>query len=464
MRTAFAALLRDARAGDDPGLWLTLDAEARYAGWYRAAGRPPWGDPGGPASSDEAGLALGLCHGDGRIRERALRHAAAHPALLPLVVIRTADWAAPVREGAREMLRGTIDVTAAVDLAPLALLVARRERGDAALALIGAVLRTADGEDLLPLLRHTDRDVRRFAHRLIVAEGLLTPGELARTAARDEDAVVQTLCAEAALAGLADAGGEPRGADADEVLAPLLAARGPQVRAAGVTALRRTGRPERARDFLADRSALVRACARYVLRQYGVDPLPWYRSRCADAGGPPPLRPGAVIGLAECGGRADAELLAPLLAHPRPGVRARAVAGLRLLGAADPVVLLPLLDDPAPGVVREATTALLPSARSLDEALLTARLAPGRPRQARVAAFRLLDAYGGLVRLRAATALLEDRDDRLRTWAGQSVQGWHATPDVPRGATEVGELLDRARHLFSPYVLRRRAREAGIDG
>ncbi|MYR57267.1 hypothetical protein GTY54_13860, partial [Streptomyces sp. SID625] len=95
-----------------------------------------------------------------------------------------------------------------------------RERGDAAQTLIDAVLRTADRGDLLPLLRHTDRGVRRFAHRLAVAEGLLTSGELARTAARDEDAVVQTLCAEAAPAGLADAGEEPRGAGADEVLAP----------------------------------------------------------------------------------------------------------------------------------------------------------------------------------------------------------------------------------------------------
>jgi hypothetical protein len=93
------------------------------------------------------------------------------------------------------------------------------------------------------------------------------------------------------------------------------------------------------------------------------------------------------------------------------------------------------------------------------------RLADGRPRHVRVAAFRLLDARGGLVRLRAAVALLDDPDAGLRHWAGQSVQGWHPTADVPAGASaEAGELLDRGRHLFSEDVLRRRKREAGVQG
>jgi hypothetical protein len=32
------------------------------------------------------------------------------------------------------------------------------------------------------------------------------------------------------------------------------------------------------------------------------------------------------------------------------------------------------------------------------------------------------------------------------------------------GDAEVGELLGRARHLFSGYVLKRRLWEAGLDG
>jgi hypothetical protein len=42
------------------------------------------------------------------------------------------------------------------------------------------------------------------------------------------------------------------------------------------------------------------------------------------------------------------------------------------------------------------------------------------------------------------------------------VQRWHPTADVASGAAEVGELLGRARHLFSDYVLRTRMWEAGL--
>ncbi|MEU6955643.1 hypothetical protein [Streptomyces sp. NPDC045714] len=60
--------------------------------------------------------------------------------------------------------------------------------------------------------------------------------------------------------------------------------------------------------------------------------------------------------------------------------------------------------------------------------------------------------------------MFEDPDIKLRTWAGQSVQRWRPSPDGRRGDAEVGELLDRSRHLFSDYVLRRRKGEAGVDG
>ncbi|MGW0086667.1 hypothetical protein [Streptomyces sp. NPDC003393] len=455
---------RDALVVGDPRAWLALDAGARMVHRCRP-GHPPgpcWEHtvplPADPASLDEPRLALALCHHDGRMRERALLRAAAHPGLLPLVVIRAADWAEPVRARARELLRALLDADTASALTPLILLVGRRERGAAAVELLEEVLRTVPRGRLAPLLGHADRTVRRFSHRLAIEAGLLSAVELARTAARDDDAVVQTLCGEAALSAVA---ADRRGPD-DEVLVALLGARSPRVRAIGVTALRRAGRPACAEGFLADRSGLVRACARYVVRQHGTDPLPWYRRRCAEADDPA-LPPGAAIGLAECGERADAALLWPLTAHPSPGVRARAVAGLRALDVTDAARLLPLLDDTAPGVVREATEALLPSARSLDEERLAAGLAADRPRHVRVASFRLLDACGGLVRLRAAVALLEDPDERLRSWAGQSVQGWRPTHEVPRGAAEVGELLERSRRLFGEHVLKRRAWEAGLD-
>lgn len=424
----------------DPLAWLWLDEALRR-------------EPYAPAGLAEPELAIALCHHDGRIREAALQQAVGYPALLPLVVVRCADWVGQVRERARELLAEALDVESGVALAPLILLFGRRGRGAFAIELLDDVLRRASPEQLAPLFVDADRAVRRHVHRLAVERGLLSPAELARAAARDTDTVVQILCADAALAAAARSG------EYDGVLEPLLGARNPRVRATGVTAFRAAGVPERAEGFLVDRAGVVRACARYVLRQHGIDPSVLYRDWCS-AGNPVP---GAVIGLAECGGREDAALLWPLVAHPSAGVRGRAVAGLRALDIVDVRRMLPLLDDPAPGVVREATLALLPSAAVLPEDWLTERLVGGG-RAVRVAAFRLLDARGGIVRLRAAVTVLDDPDGRLRTWGERAVQRWRPEEGMVPGDPEVGELLGRARHLFSEYVLKRRLWEAGLGG
>jgi hypothetical protein len=424
----------------DPLSWLRLDEALRR-------------EPYAPSGLAEPELSIALCHWDGRIRQAALEQAAGQPVLLPLVVVRCADWVEQVRESARELLREALDVETAVALTPLILLFGRRGRGVFAIELLDEVLRRASREQLAPLFTDADRRVRRFVHRLGVEENLLSPAQLARAAARDADSVVQNLCAEAALAAVAKTG------DYDEVLEPLLGARNPRARATGVTVLRAAGRPERAEGFLADRSGVVRACARYVVRRHGGDPLASYRAWCRAA----EPAPGAVIGLAECGGRDDAELLWPLTSHPSAAVRARAVAGLRALDVGDVRRLLPFLDDPAPGVVREATLALLPSADLVSDEWLMERLAGGS-RPVRVASFRLLDSRGGIVRLRAGVTVLDDPDERLRTWGAQVVRRWRPEVGAAPGDAEVGELLGRARHLFSEYVLKRRLWEAGLGG
>ncbi|MGW7070021.1 hypothetical protein ACWGII_36240 [Streptomyces sp. NPDC054855] len=418
LRVVRGAPLREVLDVSEPSAWIAFDADVRdmYARWDAL-------EPG------ESRTALDLCAGDGRVREAALRRAAAYPVLLPLVVIRCADWAAPVREKARGLVRealpglGTAELAA---LAPVLLRVGRRDRGVFGVGLMREVVSGAAGRArLLSLLGHGDTGVRRFAHRIAVDEHVLPVAELARTAALDSDVVVQNLCADAALAGVSM--GERLDERPDEraygdVVLPLLAARSPRVRSAGVTALRRVGRAEEARSYLVDRSALVRACARYVLKQAGSDPLPLYREWCAEPDDPA-LPPGAAVGLGECGARADAALLLPLLGHPVAAVRARAVAGLRVLDVAATERLRPLLDDPAPAVAREACAALLPCARQLPTEWLTARIGPELPRPTRVAAFRLLCAQGGAVQLGAATALLEDADAKLRFRAEQIVRG-----------------------------------------
>ncbi|GAB1331511.1 HEAT repeat domain-containing protein [Streptomyces sennicomposti] len=459
-RLAGGAPLRSALDVADPADWLALDAGVREVAWHRPQFLPEWEHsaplPAGLTQLVESRLALALCHRDGRIRQEAVRQSVRYPGLLPLVVVRCADWAGPVREHARRLLRETLDVASALDLAPLILRVGRRDGGAFGVDVLGQILRQASHGQLAALFADPDRVVRRFAYRLAVEGRLLRPAELARAAAADQDTVVQYLCATAALTALRDE-------DVLEgVLPPLLSARNPRVRSAGVTALRRAGRPKQAEPFLGDRSALVRACARYVVRQRGGDPAAWYREQCRTPDDPE-LPPGAVIGLAECGNRADAGLLRPLLSHPGAGVRARAVAGLRALDCADAKQMRPLLDDPAAEVVRETATALLPSAKDLPADWLLERTGSERPRHVRVGAFRLLDARGGIVALRAAVGLFEDPNVKLRTWAAQSVQRWHPSSDGRRGDAEVGELLDRSRHLFSGHMLRRRKWEAGVD-
>lgn len=461
--------LREAVDTADPAAWVALDAGTRQiTAWRTDEGLwlPAWErTEAGKALTEalrarsvagpltEAQLALALCHREGTIREAALQRVPGHPELLPLVVVRCSDWAPPVRQEARRLLTELLDAESAARLLPLILRIGRRGRGDFVTDLASGLLRSADPGTLAPLRAHADPTVRRYAYRLAVEEGHLSPTGLARAAARDTDLVVQSLCADATLAAVAEGGAD------DDVIETLLGARGAQARAAGVTALRRAGRGDRAVAFLGDRAGVVRACARYVVRQGGGDPLSWYRERCRAAGD---LTPGVVSGLAECGERADAALLWALTSHPVAAVRTRAVAGLRTLDVTDVARMRELLDDPAPGVVREAALALLPTARALDAQWLTGRLGVERPRAERVAAFRLLNAHDGVVRLRAAVALIDDPDDRLRHWARQSVQRWHPTADVPRGSAEVDELLDRTRPLFSEYVLIRRKWAAGL--
>ncbi|MFH9612440.1 hypothetical protein ACH4MM_01485 [Streptomyces pratensis] len=384
-RLALGTPLREALDTTSPAPWLALDAEVRILA-SRPANRLPTrndlrGLPAGPLSpGDESRVALALCHPNGRVREAALGRAAETPGLLPLLVVRCADWAAPVRDRARAVLADAAGPGFA-RVTPLVLLLSRRDRGGFALHLLERVLRDGPGRDVEALLDDEDRAVRRFACGIAVDRHLLTRAELARRAAAADDVRVQVLYAEAALAGA----GED---DHDAVVAPLLSARSPQVRAAGVTGLRRAGRHGQAAGFLADRSGLVRACARYVLRQGGTDPLPLYRSMCLD----PAQRPSAVAGLGECGSRTDIETLWPLTAHPLPAVRAHAVAALCALDAVQPDRIRPLLDDPAAVVVRAAARALRPYAATLDADLLRARLTPDRPRATRSAAHRLLAA------------------------------------------------------------------------
>ncbi|MFF3086958.1 HEAT repeat domain-containing protein [Streptomyces nojiriensis] len=400
--------------------------------------------------------AVKLCHPNGRIREAALR--APSPLLVELVAIRCADWVPAVRKRARRALAAALaeDATGTLSrLTPLVVRLGRREQGAWALERFEDVL---DGDhDLLGELRGSaDPQTRRFAARLTLRAGLLDVRERARLAAGEPDPVTGGLWTDGALAALAADGPD------DEAVDALLGGHGPMVRSAGVTALRGAGRTAEAAGHLDDRSGLVRACARWVLRQGGGDPYSVCRERLAD---PARVTPYAVTGFAECARREDAPLLRALLEHSSGQVRAAAVAGLRLLDSTDIGLLRRLLDDPSAAVAREAARSLSASAGLLPVDWLMARIAPERPPHTRRAAYRLLFARGGVAGLRASVELLTDRDPALRTIAGQRVQSlWspYRAPDLPARDPEVGALLDRCTHLFSGHVMRQMRSGLGL--
>ncbi|MFF2776827.1 hypothetical protein ACFVU3_18190 [Streptomyces sp. NPDC058052] len=328
--------------------WLTGTAGRGWRRLWRPAPAPETRTP------TEARLALALCDPDGRIREAALAYAAGRPEVLPLVVVRAADWVEPVRARALALLRAELPGASHEALAvtaPVVLRLGARLRGDATVELLDGVLRGGDAARVNALLLGCrDAVTRRAALSVVLDRGLYDGLGLALVAAGDHDPVVQERAASAAVAA-----GEP-----DATVPVLLGARFGRVRAAGVTALRGAGRHAEAEPYLHDRSGRTRACARWVVRQGGGDPVAVYRAACAGADVPDR----APLGLGECGTRAeDAPLLRELTAHRSGRVRASAVAGLRLLDAVDPARTTALLDDPEPAVVREARRALRPWSR-----------------------------------------------------------------------------------------------------
>ena len=430
----------------DPACWTSLDQAVRRIWVHGWDGHAPQTSARLRTRQETA-----LCHRDGHVRERALAAGPETSAFWYLVVLRCADWVEPVRLRARrllaEHLRDRPEWTLHA-LTPLVLRVGRREQGAWARDLFEEALRAVPS---LALDRvHGIRDntwdsaTRRLAARIVLDAGLLDARGLARHAAEALDPVLWRWWSDAALAAMAAGGTD------DETVDILLGARAPLVRSAGVTALRRAGRAHEATRYLTDRSALVRACARWAVSQDGGDPHDRCLELCGDA---TTVVPYAVAGLAECGRRADAELLRPLLGHPVAAVRAQAVAGLRLLESVPVPDTLPLVDDPSAAVAREAARALLPYARRLPADRLTERLSPRWPAPTRRAAYRLLRARGGLIQLRSAVSLLSDAEPALRREAESAVQLRAWVLDVPPGDAEVDRLLRQCTHLFSDFVM-----------
>ncbi|MGY0056673.1 hypothetical protein ACWY4P_08935 [Streptomyces sp. LZ34] len=441
--------------GKRPGVVLRLDGQVR---WVQL--RPLWSTsvdpkatPPTPEYDRPVALAFACSHGDGRVRERAVRRILDRPSpeLMPFLVLRTGDWVRQVRERARAGLTDLLQrdparfVPAA---APTALLADRRRRGDFARRQVLAALLSAPGAALLEgLLTSPLREQRRFALEVAGATGRLSLRVLISLAEGDTDVRIRARAAEAAAR-------EAVWTDRADLLRRLAAARHREVRATALTGLIRAGHPEEATGALDDPAGLVRAVARDAARRTGTDVPAHYRA--AVSAPQPPT--GAVDGLAEIGSAADAQLLLPLLDHPQAAIRAHALHALRTLGAAPADRVVPLLRDPSAKVIRQAVTALRPHTAKLPPGLAAALLAD--PRAAvRRAGYRLLSEpesgpeSGPVARLRTLLPLAADPDPRLSARVAADVtalaRGLHPAPGRGRAVAYLDTTAEQRADLLA---------------
>jgi HEAT repeats len=441
-----------------PRTWLRLDDDLRsWSGW--PAAKEEWRRIRDAAwlRSDPLAVLLTACSNNGHVRQSAV----ADPVmrrdrrLLPVLMIRTADWVEQVRDDAREAFAAALDAADQAGLpaaAGMAVAMRNRLRGDFAL---GAVTRAlmADPVALAVARAGDDVQVRRLAYQVWLASA---DEESLFAAARTEtDIVCAARCAEVAV-------DHAVRARRPGILEQLLSARSVRVRIAALTGLVRLDRPQAGQAFLADRSAMMRATAQWAMRRAGTDPAALYRTMIA-AEIPARHVRGLVAGLGECGGGpADIDRVAAYLGHQRPRVRAEAVRAVRRLGGSLGQVAT-MLTDPAPVVVRAVTAALRAHPDPAPAARLWELLAADQPRHVRLGAFHQLIARDSWTRIEADLILITATDDRLRHDASADLGAWlhrdaataYTTPSPPTrdrlnaliGAAEPALGADTARAL-----------------
>ncbi|WP_152646294.1 hypothetical protein [Streptacidiphilus albus] len=409
--------------------------------------------------------ALSVCGADGRRRESALLADSApvgHPLLLPLLVVRCSDWAEPVRRRAEQRLAQTLASAGPADLAQacaVAWACETRARGGAAVLLVDQWLSEADPVVWRHLFALPDHHTRRRALAEALRLHALSAAELVGLALRDSDVNVARRAAEHVLLQTVPAVDRPVADSTWTVVDQLLTARVPQVRAAAVTVLRRTQRPDLAAAFLLDRSTLVRETARWVVRSHGQDPAAACRGLIDRPGFV--AGAGAVRGLAECGDTTDVPWLRLQLNSHRAKARTAAVDALSALAPMDSEELLTLLEhDPSPSLGRAATAALAPHAQHIPPARLRAWLSPGRRPNLRVQAAALLRATDTWTRLETDLHLLTDPDPAMARTAGTDLRTWTTLSSpgsgrpTPAQAASIKALLASSEDLLDTWTLR----------
>ncbi len=409
-----------AAIAQEPTLVLRLDGLARrreYYG-YLPARHVAWVDQARARFDATEGrldpvvLAVVSMAADGRARKRAVAAMGTRPVseLVPFLVLRTADWAEPVRERACAALALALhrDPSYVTFAGPMAARLAGRSRADFALSQVNAVLPRLTDEQFTRLLTGPQPLLRRLV--AAQAGARLRLPDLVRLVLAESDPRTRDVLAEAAAR-------EAVWSGRHEFLHRLAEARSADVRAIALAGLLRAGLADQAGQHLADRNAMVRATARFAARKAELDVLERYRALVRRER----VEPGAVLGLAEAtvngtsSGSVARELIEPHLADGVPQVRAAAVTALRVLGAPDSDLITPLLADPAPVVVCAAVAAA--GARVDPSWLLELLMDRERAAGARRAMYRLCRQRHPAVKLAAALVAVTAEDPKLAGWA-----------------------------------------------
>ncbi|MFI0406157.1 HEAT repeat domain-containing protein [Actinomadura sp. 3N508] len=423
--------------------WVELDRALRATTCFGSATAPP----NGPTPDEGLSRLVTACSWDGRQRESAVA-SLTDESLLPVLVLRTADWVPQVRERARRSLATAFRSASAPGLlsaVSMAVAIGSWARGGPALDAATAALAAAPDEMLASARGHSDLGVRRLAYRLWLASGRCRDEEVMRAALDEPDGISRLRCAEWLASG---------GASRVDVLERLLSQGSAMVGVEALTALVKLGRPEAGVAHLTDRSALMRATAQWAARRAGRSPAAIYRE--ALTANRPRAR-ALVAGLGECGTGQDVDVLLPYLEHPSPRVRAEAVRAVRRLGG--PMTQITgMLADPAPVVVRAVKQALRHEPDAVPAERLWPLLAADSPPHVRLGAYDQLREKGSWTRVHVDLHLLAASDPELSTRARADLTDWihHNAATTYRPPAEpmvlrLRQLIDTAEPVIGPH-------------